>query len=96
MPSRREGREELESLRAMVLAWTEDYLRAAEDGGADFLASDFVQEVEEVVYPYLRRLEDSGYIGAEEVSSFLDFCYAQVRQVLARGEEGVHAGEVQA
>ncbi len=93
---RREASEELEFLRAMVLAWKEDYLRAAEGGGAEFLASDFAEEVEEVVYPYLRRLEESGYIAPEEVSSFLEFCYGQVREVLGKGEEGVHAGEVQA
>ncbi|WP_027717703.1 hypothetical protein [Desulfovirgula thermocuniculi] len=75
---RPEGKAELEALRQVVLAWKEDYSRwAGATAPADFLA-----EVEEMVYPYLRRLYECRYIGEEQVREFWRFCEEQAKALL--------------
>jgi hypothetical protein len=69
------GKTEVESLRRMVVAWTDGYrglVESAEDG--TFFAKELMSEVEEVVYPYLTRLETTGYIQVTEISEFMVFC----------------------
>lgn len=69
------GKTEVESLRRMVLAWTDGYrsmAETAEDGA--FFAKELMSEVEEVVYPYLTRLETTGYIQVTEINAFMAFC----------------------
>jgi hypothetical protein len=82
--TRRHGVEELETLRGMVLAWREDYFRSAPPrGGEDylFLCQDFSQEIEEYIYPYIRRMVLTDHLDQDQASKFLDFCYRQVREL---------------
>jgi hypothetical protein len=74
---RPEGKTELEALRQMVLAWKQDYLQWA----GTTAASDFRHEIEEVVYPYLRRLYDCQFIDDCAFREFMSFCDEQVREL---------------
>jgi len=79
---RKDGVEELEVLRRMVLAWKEDYLRSApSEGAGEYLCGDFSYEIEEYVYPYLRRMCVTEHIDQAQASEFLDFCYRQVHEL---------------
>ena len=38
-------------------------------------------EIEEYLYPYLRRLVETEHLTPEEGITFMDYCYAQVLEV---------------
>lgn len=86
-------RKELETLKAMVLTWKKNYLGwAPPDGGGEFLAREFSEEIETHVYPYVRRLYECNHLSASEAKEFLDFCYSEVEDLRdylrkAEGEE---------
>lgn len=78
------GRTELEAIRGMVLSWKKSYLAVADpDGGNEFLAEELSDEIRTHVYPYVRRLRENNYLQESEASELLDFCYAQVEDLLA-------------
>jgi hypothetical protein len=78
------ARKELEALRGMVLTWKKGHFAmAGPDGGDEFLAEEFSDEIRTHVYPYVRRLYENNYLQESEASEFLDFCYAQVEDLLA-------------
>ena len=73
-------RNELDTLLRMVTAWRDDKIRmAGGEDGWDFLVGDLAGEIEEHVYPYVRRMCECKYITAEEQGGFLDQCFAHVR-----------------
>jgi hypothetical protein len=75
-------RRELETLRGMVLTWKKSYLGwAPPDRGGEFLAKDFLEEIDTHVYPYVRRLYECDYLTSSEAKEFLDFCYGQVEDL---------------
>ena len=75
-------RKELETLKGMVLAWKKDYLGSAPpDGGGEFLAQEFLEEIETQVYPFVRRLYECDHFSGSEAKEFLDFCYNQVEEL---------------
>jgi hypothetical protein len=81
---RQHGLEELEHLRARIGLWRDDYIRHATPGAGEeelFLCKDFINEIEEYLYPYLRRLVETNHITPEECVTFMDYCYAQVLEV---------------
>jgi hypothetical protein len=79
---RKAGEEELEILKRMVLAWKESYFRSAPPNGeGEYLCQDFSHEIEEYVYPYVRRMCLTDHIDQVQASEFLDFCYRQVREL---------------
>ncbi len=79
---RKDGVDELEILRRMVLAWKEDYLQSASpDGDGEYLCQDFSYEIEEYVYPYVRRMLITDHIDQGQASEFLDFCFRQVLEL---------------
>lgn len=93
---------EVETLKGMVLAWKRSYLGwAPSDGGGEFLAQEFLEEIDSYVYPYVRRLYECNHLSGPEAKEFLDFCYNQVevlRDALREAEgkelhieEGRHA-----
>jgi hypothetical protein len=68
----------------MVLGWKEGYLQTAPPGGGEgylFLCQDFSLEVEEYVYPYLRRMVITEHIDEVQAVEFLDFCSRQVDEL---------------
>jgi hypothetical protein len=76
------GTEELQILKRMVLAWKEDYSRSVPpDGGGEYLCQDFSFEIEENLYPYLRRMVETDHISRDQASEFLEFCYRQVMEL---------------
>jgi hypothetical protein len=76
------GTDELQVLKGMVLAWKADYSRSASPGGGDeYLCQDFSLEIEEYVYPYLRRMIETDHISQDQAREFLDFCYRQVMEL---------------
>lgn len=75
-------RKELDALRGMVLTWKKDYLGSvSSDGDCEYLAREFLDEVEVHVYPYVRRLRECNYVTDPEAKEFLDFCYGQVEDL---------------
>lgn len=75
-------RKELETLEGMVLTWKKSYLGwAPPDGGGEFLAKEFLEEIDTHVYPYVRRLYECEYLTSSEAKEFLDFCYGQVEDL---------------
>ncbi|MEW6660081.1 MAG: hypothetical protein AB1424_15595 [Thermodesulfobacteriota bacterium] len=82
--TRRHGVEELEILRNMVLAWREDYFQSAIPGGGEdylFLCEDFSQEIEEYIYPYIRRMVVTDHLNQAQAGEFLDYCFRQVLEL---------------
>ncbi len=82
--TRRHGVEELDTLRGMVQAWREDYFQSAPPRGGDeylFLCQDFSQEIEEYIYPYIRRMVVTDHLDQGQARDFLDFCYRQVLEL---------------
>jgi len=81
---RQHGEEELELLRLRVCLWRDDYIRHATPGAGEeefFLCQDFIYEIEEYLYPYLRRLVETEHLTQAEGITFMDYCYAQVLEV---------------
>ena len=81
---RQHGVEELEHLRKRVCLWRDDYIRHATEGAGEeefFLCKEFIYEIEEYLYPYLRRLVETNHITPEECVEFMDYCYARVLDV---------------
>lgn len=73
-------RQELDTLQKMVGHWKDDYIRLIDPlGGNDYLTQDFRTEIEEHLYPYIRRMYECGYITKEELSEFFDRCLEEVR-----------------
>jgi len=86
-----EVRNELETIKGMVLRWKESHLEwASSDGGDEFLVEELAQEIETHVYPYIKRLFECKYLSAAEAKEFLDSCYVQVEELRdAVGQAGV-------
>ena len=75
-------REELETLKGMVLRWKRSYLEwVSPDGGDEFLAREFSEEIETHVYPYVRRMHECKYLSGPEAKEFLDYCYSLVEDL---------------
>jgi len=73
---------EIETLKGMVLAWKESYLRAAPpDGDSEYLVGDFLEEIEMHVYPYTRRLCECAHLTSAEAGEFLTYCYQQAGEL---------------
>jgi hypothetical protein len=74
--------EELERLKGMVFAWKESYRQGApSEGESEFLAQDLLEEIEDQVYPYVRRMYECNYLSQSEVEELMQFCYEQVENL---------------
>lgn len=81
---RQHGAEELEDLRSRIVLWKEDFLTQGPAGGGPeyfFLCKDFTAEIDEYLYPYVRRMIETDHLTKEEASEFMDFCYRQVLEL---------------
>jgi hypothetical protein len=82
--TRQHGLEELEELRTRVGYWKEDFLRQAPPGGGqgwEFLVKEFHAEIDEWLYPYVRRMIETEHISPKQAAEFMDYCYRQVLEV---------------
>ncbi len=81
-------RKELDAIKRMVLTWKKDYLGSAPaDGGGEYLAREFLEEVETHVWPYVRRLQQCSYLTGPEAKEFLDFCHGQAEDLASEKTE---------
>ncbi len=91
----------MEHLRTRVVLWKEDFLRHAPPGGGVewlFLVKEFHAEIDEWLYPYVRRLVVTNHLTPQEGADLMDFCYQQVLEVAAHLGiiEDIPEGEVAA
>ena len=77
------GKAELEALAQMVLAWKESYIQWE----CETAAIDFMEEIDQMVYPYLRRLCECGYIDDNQFREFLSFCDELMSEISKSGKE---------
>lgn len=80
---REAGKSELEALAQMVLAWKESYIKWE----CETAAIDFMEEIDHMVYPYLRRLYECGYIDDNQFREFLSFCDELMSEISKSGKE---------
>jgi hypothetical protein len=81
------GVEELVHLRQRVLLWQADYLSQAPAAGGEeyiFLVHEFAQEIEENLYPYIRRLRETDHFDQAQVDDFMGYCYELVYELRDR------------
>jgi hypothetical protein len=73
-------RRELDDMLLMVANWRADMERiAGNEEGWGFLVRDLAGEIEEHIYPYLRRLHECKHIDEKEGGEFLVQCFEHVR-----------------
>ncbi len=83
------ARKELEGMMEMVLNWKRSYRRDERpEGEGEFLLKYLIQEIQEFVYPYTRRLFETNNIDDLEAREFLNFCYAEAEDLLNSLKEG--------
>ena len=70
---------ELNTLKGMVLNWKRSFLGWASPGGDnDYVYQDFSEDIQKLVYPYVRRLYETKHLSASEAEEFMNNCYRQV------------------
>lgn len=84
-PSASSGDEELRALRQRIVMWKESY-RAWPPEEA---VRQFEWEVQEIVYPYLVRLVDEGFISQTNYDEVSRFIGEQIRELQMIEEEMV-------
>lgn len=77
------GKAELAALAQTVLAWKESYIRLEYQDAA----IDFMEEIDHLVYPYLKRLFECGFIDETQFRLFLNFCDEQMSEISNSGKE---------
>lgn len=74
--------QELESLERMVLNWKSNYLSMkSPEGGDEFLADDFQEEITRHVSLFVRRLHENNHLSVSEAKEFLNNCYIHVEDL---------------
>jgi hypothetical protein len=83
---------ELRTLERMVLNWKSNYLSMrTPEGGDEYLADDFQEEITRHVSPFLGRLYENNHLSLSEAHDFLNACYSHVedlRKLLIEGNGG--------
>ena len=73
---------ELNTLKGMVLNWKRSFLGwASPEGDNDYVYQDFSEDIQRLVYPYVRRLYETKYLSDSEAKEFMDYCYSQVEDL---------------
>ena len=81
-------RKELETLKGMVLNWKRSFLGWASPGGDnEYVIHEFSDEIQQQVYPYVRRMFETGHLTGSEAKEFMNFCYSQVEDLRRQMEE---------
>ena len=73
---------ELNTLKGMVLNWKRSFLGwASPEGDNDYVYQDFSEDIQKLVYPYVRRLYETKHLSASEAEEFMNNCYRQVEDL---------------
>ena len=81
-------RKEIETLKGMVLNWKRGFLGWASPGGDnEYVIHEFFYEIQQQVYPYVRRMVETGYLTESEAKEFMDYCYTQVENLRRQLDE---------
>jgi hypothetical protein len=73
---------ELKNLEGMVLNWKRSFLGwASPEGDNDYVYQDFSEDIQKLVYPYVRRLYETNHLSASEAEEFMNNCYRQVEDL---------------
>ena len=81
-------RKELETLKGMVLNWKRSFLDwASPEGDNEYIIHEFSDEIQQQVYPYVRRMFEAGHLTDSEAKEFMGFCYSQVEDLRRQLEE---------
>ena len=81
-------RKEIETLKGMVLNWKRGFLGWASPGGDnEYVIHEFLDEIQQQVYPYVRRMFETGHLTDSEAKEFMNFCYSQVEDLRRQMEE---------
>ena len=84
--------EELDSIAMMVGNWRDSYTRMITGvGDESFLVSDLIDEIEENIFPYLRRFKECEYITIEEESAFIERLFENVDRLILDIEIATHS-----
>ena len=84
--------EELDSIAMMVGNWRDSYTRMITGvGDESFLVSDLIDEIEENIFPYLRRFKECEYITIEEESSFIERLFENIDRLTQEIEIATHS-----
>ena len=81
-------RKEIETLKGMVLNWKRSFLGWASPGGDnEYVIHEFSDEIQQQVYPFVRRMSETGHLTESEAKEFMNFCYSQVEDLRSQMEE---------
>jgi len=73
---------ELDTIKEMVLRWKQNYLGwATSDGGNDYLLQEFSEEISTYVTPLVRRLYETNHLSLSEHHEFMESCYNQINDL---------------
>jgi len=73
---------ELNNLKGMMLNWKKSFLGWASPGrDNDYVYQDFSEDIQTLVYPYVRRLYETKHLSDSEAKEFMDYCYSQVEDL---------------
>ncbi|MBW2604910.1 MAG: hypothetical protein JRE28_11450 [Deltaproteobacteria bacterium] len=73
---------ELNNLKGMMLNWKKGFLGwASPEGDNDYVCQDFSEDIQKMVYPYVRRLYETKHLNDSEAKEFMDYCYSQVEDL---------------
>ena len=73
---------ELDTIKGIVLRWKESYLGWADpEGGNDYLLEEYSEEISTHVSPLVRRFWEGKNLTQDEVHEFLEYCYSQVEDL---------------
>ncbi len=79
---------ELETLKGMVLNWKRSFLGwASPEGDNEYVIHEFLDEIQQQVYPYVRRMFETDHLTDSEAKEFMNFCYGQVEDLRRQLEE---------
>jgi len=81
-------RKEIETLKGMVLNWKRSFLDwASPEGDNEYVIHEFSDEIQQQVYPYVRRMFEAGHLTDSEAKEFMNFCYSEVEDLRRQTEE---------
>jgi hypothetical protein len=73
---------ELDALKAVLNNWKAGFLSwASPDGDNDHVLLEFTEEIQNNLYPYVRRLFETNHLSEPEAREFMHYCYGQVEDL---------------